>query len=401
MTKYIICLGDGMADEPVEILGGKTPLEVADAPNMTQLAKEGQVGLVHTVPEGLHPGSDVANMGILGYDPNEYYTGRGPIEAAAMGISVPEGKLIFRCNLVTIENGIMKDFTAGHISNEEGAQLLNELNEHFGVDVAEFFPGVGYRNIALLDEKFLNLTSTAPHDITDKPVQDFWPKGDTENDLLSFIEECQTVMAKSEVNQKRIKEGKNPATSIWPWSQGPLPKLPSFKEKYNLTGGIVTAVDLLKGLGKLSGLETPHIDGATGFIDTNYANKVKAGFEILENHDFLYLHIEAPDECGHMGDAKLKTKAIEDFDKNVIGPVMDYQKENPDTVILVLPDHPTPCNIKTHTNAAVPYILHYPGIESDTAVHYDEFSAEKTNTVHHTPWELLEHFLHQKQLQTT
>lgn len=393
MSKYIICLGDGMADEPLDYLGDKTPLQAAQKPNIDYFAQKGKVGLVHTVPQGMYPGSDVANMAILGYDPRDYYTGRGPIEAAAMTIQVPQGLMVFRCNLVTIEDGIMKDFTSGHISNDEGAALFKELSDHFPKDTAQFFPGVGYRNIILVEEKFANLKCTAPHDITDKPVEPFLPKGPLENEMLAFIKKCQEILQNSKVNQERLKQGKSPATSIWPWSQGPMPKMPSFKETHHKTGGIVTAVDLLRGLAQLTGLEFPYVEGATGFLDTNYKGKMDAAFDILDRHDFVYIHIEAPDECGHMGDGKLKTKAIEDFDTHVIAKVKKYVEKNPDTHVLILPDHPTPCYIKTHSHAPVPFVWYSPDQEGPHADTYNEKSAQNTGLEIATSWGLTSEFL--------
>lgn len=394
MTKYIICLGDGMADEPLASLNNKTPLEYANSPEMDALAKAGQTGLVHTVPEGCHPGSDVANMGILGYDPRNYYTGRGPIEAASMGITPNKNQIIFRCNLVTIENNIMKEFTAGHISDAEGEALMAELNEHFQSESdIQFFSGVGYRHIVLLNQKFLNLKTTAPHDILDRNVTTFLPQGDLQNEMEAFILEAREVLKNSKINKHRIEKGLPAATDIWPWSQGRLPELPSFKTKFGKTGGIITAVDLLKGLAQLTGLEAPQVEGATGFMDTNYANKLAESLRILDTHDFVYIHVEAPDECGHMGDEKLKTKAIEDFDKEIIGPIRAYVEKNPDTVVLVLPDHPTPCHLKTHTSKAVPFILYSPALVPDQSQHYSEKEAESGSLKFSYPWELLSHFL--------
>jgi len=393
MTKYIICLGDGMSDEPIKELGNKTPIEAATIPAMTQFAEKGSVGRVHTVPKGLHPGSDVTNMGILGYNPHNYYTGRGPIEAASMGITTTPDEVIFRCNLVTIENNIMKDFTAGHISNEEGAALLNELNTHFKGKGVTFYPGVGYRNIVVLDKKFNSLTTTAPHDITDQSTTPYLPKGDTQSEIEKFIEECHQILKNSPINKQREKENKKPANNIWPWSQGKMPILPSFKDTHGLTGGIITAVDLLKGLGVLAGLETPSIEGATGFIDTNYKSKLDAAFSVLETHDFVYIHIEAPDECGHMGDFKLKTQAISDFDKNIINPVLSYATQNTDTAVLILPDHPTPCAIKTHTSDPVPFIIYHPKLSPNSISSYSEKSSLESNLEFKTPWELLSYFL--------
>ena len=389
MTKYIICLGDGMADEPLPSLEGKTPLQAAKIPNMDSLAKAGCVGEVKTVPEGLSPGSDVANMGILGYDPREFYTGRGPIEAASLKVRAAENQVIFRCNLVTIQGSVMKDFTANHISSEESAVLLEELNNHFQNETTSFVPGVSYRNLLLLDKKFLELQCCAPHDITDQEIGPFLPSGPFENELASFLEACHNILKQSAVNKKRIKKGLLPATHIWPWSQGAMPKLPSFKTRFGKTGGIITAVDLLKGLGQLTGLETPSVKGATGFLDTNYSEKIKESLKILETHDFVYIHVEAPDEAGHMGDETLKIKAIEDFDRNIIGPIKTYIANNKDCVLLILPDHPTPCSIKTHTSNPVPFILYFSGIQGNKETHYSEKEGQNSHLKYHAPWELL------------
>jgi 2,3-bisphosphoglycerate-independent phosphoglycerate mutase len=394
-TKYVICLGDGMADEPIDSLGMKSPLEAARTPNMDFITKNGQSGLVHTVPTGLNPGSDVANMGILGYDPREYYSGRGPIEAASMGLSVGPNQIIFRCNLVHIEAGKMADFTSGHISTEEANILINELNSHFGKDGQEFFCGVSYRHILLLDEKYLNLETTAPHDLTDKEAMSHFPRGKEQDALMAFVEEAHQVLIQSPVNKKRIEKGLAPANYIWPWSQGRMPKLDLFKDRFNLTGGIVTAVDLLKGLAKLTGLLAPNIEGATGFLDTDYAAKVQATLNLLEDHDFTYLHIEAPDEAGHMGDPKLKIQAIEDFDSKIVGEMLKYQKKEQNTVLMVLPDHPTPCRLKTHSSDPVPVSIYKPGIKADDTCHYNEKEAKKGSLKFSYPWELLAYFFHQ------
>jgi 2,3-bisphosphoglycerate-independent phosphoglycerate mutase len=398
MKKFIICLGDGMADEPLASLGGKTPLQAANIPNMDFIAKNGQSGLVSTVPEGLKPGSDVANMGILGYDPRIFYTGRGPIEASSLGISVPEGKIAFRCNLVCIENDIMSSFTADHVTSEEGDALLTELNTNFSDSEIQFFSGVSYRNIALMDESLLELTCIPPHDISDQNVQPHLPTGPNEEILRNIAKKCADILSQSPINQTRVENGKKPANQIWLWGQGKTPKFDSFEDKYGIKGGIITAVDLLKGIGKLTGLQTPTVEGVTGFLDTNYKGKVDAALDILEKEtgQFVYIHIEAPDEAGHMGDEQLKIKAIEDFDLKVVGPVLDYQKKNPDVSILVLPDHPTPCAIKTHTSKPVPWAIHYPNIEADICDAYDEEASEKGPKSFDFPWLLLDYFLERK-----
>ncbi|MGE4170498.1 MAG: cofactor-independent phosphoglycerate mutase [Candidatus Margulisiibacteriota bacterium] len=393
MPKFIVCLGDGMADLPIDRFNGKTPLQFAKTPNMDWLAAKGQSGLVHTVPAGLNPGSDVANMGILGYDPRLYYTGRGPIEAASMGVPVEDNQVIFRCNLVTLQDGVMADFTAGHITTEEADAILVSLNAHFEGRGLTFFTGVSYRHILRMDQRFLDLKTHAPHDVTDKAVAPYWPSGSTAAELMALVDEAAELLRTHPVNVGRLSEGKKPVTHIWPWSQGRYPSLPSFKEIWGLTGGIVTAVDLLRGLATLTGLESPAVKGATGFLDTNYEAKVQAGLEILKNNDFLYLHVEAPDECGHMGDPELKVQAIEDFDREIVGRVLDYVAKHDDVHVLVLPDHPTPCALKTHSHAPVPYALYYSGIEADAVQAYDETSATGSGVEFDTPWDLMRHFL--------
>jgi 2,3-bisphosphoglycerate-independent phosphoglycerate mutase len=394
--KYVICLGDGMSDLPIPECGNKTPLQVATIPNIDFIAQNGQCGLVQTVPEELPPGSDVANMGILGYDPRKYYTGRGPIEAVSLGIDIPPGKIAFRCNVVYIEDEIMKDFSAGHISSEESSKILTELNSKLNTDIVKFFPGVSYRHIVLLDEKYIGLICTPPHDITDKKITEHLPKGSHAQELSDIMHQCAEIMQNSKVNKKRILEGKAPANNIWPWSQGKTPRYPSFESQNHIGGGIVTAVDLLKGIAKLAGLDAPFVEGATGFIDTNYQKKFERALKILEDKDFVYLHIEAPDEMGHIGSVEKKIKAIEDFDKHIVGPMVELQKTRPDIALLVLPDHPTPCKLKTHTRDAVPYAMYIPGIKADSCQKYDEESVKKGNRKIPYSWNLLQTFLQLK-----
>lgn len=396
MSKFIVCLGDGMSDWPVEALGNKTPLQAARTPAMDWIASHGIAGGVHTVQEPFSPGSDVANMGILGYDPAQYYTGRGPIEAASLGIAVPSNKIVFRCNLVHIDHGTLKDFTAGHIETEEAAQLIDELNSYFDPASACFFTGVSYRHLALLDEKFAEIRCEAPHDITGKKIGDHLPKGHFSEDLIYIMGKAREVLSDAAVNHTRRLQGKLTANNIWLWSQGRLPQLPSFRSKYGMGGGVVTAVDLLKGLGKLAGLETPDVPGATGFIDTHYGNKVSAALDILERHDFVYVHIEAPDEAGHMGDVSLKIRAIEDFDEKVVKPLLDYVQKNNDTAIMVLPDHPTPCSLRTHSREPVPVAVFHPDIRKDTCTVYDEQVIRQGSFEFKTPWDLTGWFLNKQ-----
>ena len=395
MTKHIICLGDGMADHPIASLDNKTPLEVANTPHIDFISKQGCLGMVDTVPPGFNPGSDVANMGILGFDPALYYTGRGPIEAASLNVDCNDDDLIFRCNLVTIDNNIMTDFTAGHISSEDSHALIKELNEGFSDSPIRFVAGVSYRHIMIAPASFSALQTVAPHDITDNNVSSFWPQGNTMHAFKDIINKANTILTSSKINQARAHAQKKVANSIWPWSQGKYPKMESFFTKYKKTGGIVTAVDLLKGLGCLVDLETPHVPGATGFIDTNYANKISAAKNILNHHDFCYIHIEAPDEAGHMGDVDLKIKAIEDFDTYVVKPMLDYINDQPDSVIMVLPDHPTPCDIKTHTHEPVPFCFYYPTYQVGSDLPYSEKTALATKVHYSTPWSLLTSFLNE------
>ncbi|GLI46075.1 phosphoglycerate mutase [Methanoculleus bourgensis] len=347
--KYVIILGDGMADEPLAELGGRTPLEYAEIPNMDRIAREGRCGMLRTVPDGFEPGSDIANLSILGYDPRTTYTGRGPLEAASMGVSLQDGEIAYRCNLVTVRDGMMEDFNAGHISSTEGAELLRDLDAALG-DV-RVYPGVGYRNLMVVS-RALGAETTAPHDIVGQPIEDYLPRGGDAEILLNCIERSEEVFADHPVNRRRLQEGKTPATGIWPWSGGKKPSLAPFQEKYGLSGGMISAVDLLRGIACLAGMEVIHVPGATGFLDTDYEAKARYAVNTLDRLDFVYVHVEAPDEAGHMGSVEEKVRAIERLDE-AIGIVLD----RPDTTVAVLPDHPTPIRCKTHTMDPVPFAL--------------------------------------------
>ena len=347
--KYVIILGDGMADEPLAELGGKTPLEYADIPNMDRIAREGRCGMLRTVPEGFDPGSDIANLSILGYDPRTTYTGRGPLEAASMGVTLQEGEFAYRCNLVTIRDGTIEDFNAGHISSTEGAELLRDLDA--ALDDIRFYPGVGYRNLMVVPGA-LGAETTPPHDIIGQPIGEFLPRGGDAGVLLDCMERAEEIFADHPVNRRRLEEGNLPATGIWPWSGGKKPSLAPFREKYGLSGGMISAVDLLRGIACLAGMEVIDVPGATGFLDTDYEAKARYAVEALDRLDFVYVHVEAPDEAGHMGSVEEKVRAIERLDE-AIGIVLD----RPDTTIAVLPDHPTPVRYKTHTMDPVPFAL--------------------------------------------
>ncbi len=373
--KFIVILGDGMADRPLEYLDGKTPLQAAHTPNMDIVASKGRNGLAITVPEGMPPGSDVANLSIMGYDPHKYYTGRAPLEAAAMGVRLSEDDIAFRCNLVTVENGIMKDYSAGHITSDEGRELIRALKPL--MPAQRLYAGVSYRNLLIL-KAGAKAVCTPPHDITDRPIDDYLPRGKDSELLIGLMEAAKPLLAVHPVNLRRISEGMRPANMIWLWGQGPAPAMPTFQEKFGLTGAMISAVDLLKGIGVYAGLEVIDVPGATGTIDTNYAGKVKAALEALKRVDFVYLHIEAPDEAAHEGDLELKIKALEIFDQKVVGPLIEGLKaRGDDWRVLLLPDHATPIEIKTHSHDPVPFAIMGKGIKPDSVQSFDEDAAKQ------------------------
>jgi 2,3-bisphosphoglycerate-independent phosphoglycerate mutase len=373
--KLVVLLGDGMADLSLEALGGRTPLQAAKKPNMDRLARQGRSGLARTVPEGFAPGSDVANLSVLGYDPEECYTGRAPLEAAAMNVHLGPDDIAFRCNFVAIEAGLMKDYSAGHISSEEGRELIEALAPL--MPGKRLYPGVSYRNLLVL-QAGANAVCTPPHDISDRPVAEHLPRGQDSQLLLHLMEAARSVLEKHPVNLRRIAAGKRPANAIWLWGQGPSPNMPSFARKYGLHGTMISAVDLLKGIGRYAGLEVIDVPGATGNIDTNYQGKVDAALEALKSVDFVYLHIEAPDEAGHEGEIELKVKAIEIFDENVVGPmVQGLQESGEEWRVLLMPDHATPIAIKTHSSDPVPFTIAGSGIEPDGVERFDELAAQR------------------------
>jgi 2,3-bisphosphoglycerate-independent phosphoglycerate mutase len=373
--KLVVLLGDGMADLPLATLQGKTPLQAAKKPNMDRLARQGKSGLAQTVPEGFPPGSDVANLSVMGYAPSQHYSGRAPLEAAAMGVALAPADIAFRCNFVTIVDGIMKDYSAGHITSEEGRELIEALQPL--MPDRRLYAGVSYRNLIVL-KAGANAVCTPPHDISDQPVAEHLPHGPDSELLKQFMEAARPVLNRHPVNEKRISEGKHPANAIWLWGQGPAPVMPSFAEKYGLKGAMISAVDLLKGIGRYAGLEVIDVPGATGTIDTNYEGKVQATLEALKSCDFVYLHIEAPDEAGHEGNTELKVRAIELFDEMVVGPVVEgLEKSGEDWRVLLLPDHATPISIKTHSRDPVPFTIAGKGIETDDVESFDEDAAKR------------------------
>jgi 2,3-bisphosphoglycerate-independent phosphoglycerate mutase len=382
--KHLIILGDGMADEPLEGFGGKTPLQMAYKPNIDWLAKNGQTGRLSTVPETMHPGSEIANMAVLGYDVEKVYDGRGVLEAASMGVELQPGDLALRCNLLTIENGILKNHSAGHISSGEAAELIQFLDEKLGNDHVKFYPGVSYRHLLVVKGGNKELNCTPPHDVPGAPFRDMLVSAKTKSasqtaELLNkLILNSQEILADHPVNVKRLANGKAIANSIWPWSPGYKPQMPTLKEMFGIDkSAVISAVDLVQGIGVYAGMKVIHVEGATGLYDTNYEGKAKATLEALKTNDFVYLHIEASDEAGHEGDVELKTKTIEYLDQRVVEYILEeIQKMEEPVGIAILPDHPTPCALKTHTREPVPFVIYKPGIEPDEVEVYDEFSVK-------------------------
>jgi 2,3-bisphosphoglycerate-independent phosphoglycerate mutase len=359
MAKYLVLLGDGMADEPLEMLDGRTPLEVAEKPNMDRLAREGICGWVKTVPERMPPGSDVANLSVLGFNPETYYTGRAPLEAASMGVDMGISDVAYRCNLVTVKDGIMVDYSAGHISSEEAARLVGDLGDVLGDEEFSFYPGVSYRHLLLWEKGIDGVQTTPPHDISGRPVVDYLPKGEGADRLRELMARSEEVLCQHPVNVERMREGKKPATMIWLWGQGRKPALPSFYETYGLRGGVISAVDLMKGMAVLLGMEPIHVSGATGYLDTNYQGKAQAALDFLRHRgDLVYLHVEAPDEAGHQGDVEAKIKAIEDIDTFILPPILEEAGKGVEPFnLLLLCDHPTPISLRTHTADPVPFVI--------------------------------------------
>jgi len=359
--KYVIIHGDGMGDWPCDELGGKTPLEAAHKPNMDLIATRGTLGLVQTIPEGMPPGSDVGTMTMMGYDPKRYHTGRAPIEAASMGIAMGSNDVVFRMNLVSLKDEagatLMNDFTSGHITSEEGARIVADLREQLARDGIEFFNGVSYRHLMVWRGGPRSTKLTPPHDITGKSIEGQMPEGEGAERLLALMKKSQEIMRDHPVNQKRRADGKTEATCAWFWGQGTRPAVPTLKDRFGLEGSVISAVDLVNGVGRLAGLEVITVPGATGFLDTDYAAKGRYGLKSLEHKDFLLLHIEAPDEAGHMGRADLKKEAIERIDELILGPMLAGLARMGEFRLLLQPDHATPSKIKTHSSEPVPFAI--------------------------------------------
>ncbi len=381
--KYFFIIPDGLADLPLEDLNGKTPVEVARTPNLDFLAKEGVCGVSKNVPKNLPPGSDVACLSLFGFNPTEYYTGRAPFEAASKKIVLKDGEIAFRCNFTTIFDNKMIDYSGGHISNEEAKELIRLLNSHFEtVDGLKFYPGVSYRNLAIIDESLLSegkgkLKTVPPHDIMGKDITEYLPSGKGSAFLIDVMKKASKLIETHEINNIKIDLGENPANSIWLWGEGKTPNMPSFEEKFGLKGAVISAVDLVKGISICAGLDLIEVPGATGYLDTDYSAKGRYAVEEIDNYDIIFVHIEAPDEAGHNGNKIEKVQCIEQIDDKIIGPVIEKARELEDARIIVSPDHPTPISLRTHTRDKVPFAVWGKGIEPDNVEYFSEQACKK------------------------
>ena len=378
--KYLIIIGDGMADYPLRELEGKTPLQFAQTPWLDKIAKRGFIGRVKTIPRGLRPGSAIATLSILGYDPKKFYSGRGVFEAINMGIDFNEKDVILRCNLITENDGILADYSAGHITTSEAKVLIDFLNSKLADEKIRFYPGVSYRHILLLRNSSLNLdriSTTPPHDIMGRKIKNYLRSNRDANLLCKLMLDSKLLLRDHEINRVRVDLGENPANMVWLWGEGRKKELPDFKERFGFEGTVISAVDIVKGIGKSVGLSSIEVEGATGYLDTNYQGKVSAAINSLKEKDFALLHIEAPDEASHSGKIKLKIKAIEDFDRNVIGGVIPRLSALGESRILILSDHITSLKSRTHASDPVPFLLFGKGVKSNNASLFDEITAKR------------------------
>lgn len=395
--KYIVIVPDGMADYPVEILGHKTPLEVAHTANMDYLAQQGMTGLIQTIPDGMNPGSDVGNLSIMGYNPRRHYSGRAPLEAANLDIILKDDEVAFRCNLVTIDDNRMADYSSGHISTKEASTLIDSLNKKLKSDYIKFYAGKSYRHLMVIRSPktaaLLQIKTKAPHDILNQDIAAYLPKGEGSEELLNLMERSKDIFLNHPVNQVRIDLKENPATMIWLWGQGNRPNLPLFTEKFGLQGSIISAVDLVNGIGRLAGLEVVKVPKITGYYDTNYAGKAEYALKSLRKKDFVFIHIEAPDEAGHNGDIKNKIAAIEHIDREIVGRALEYFKKHKDVRIVVLPDHATPVELRGHVSDPVGFVMFGKGIHTDGSVHFNETSSKQKGLKFNSGEEMMEYFI--------
>jgi 2,3-bisphosphoglycerate-independent phosphoglycerate mutase len=395
--KYIVIVPDGMADYPIDELQGKTPLEYAQTPNMDRLAQKGIVGFVQTIPDGLPPGSDVGNLSAMGYDPRKSFSGRAPLEAANMNVHLADDEVAFRCNLVTIQDGKMFDYSAGHITTQEAALLIDALNQKNKRPDIKFFAGKSYRHLVVIKsqnaKKLASIACTPPHDITGKNIQDSLPKGDQARTLLDLMAWSKDILKDHPTNAARIAANNSPATMIWLWGQGQKPQLPSFEKKFGLKGSVISAVDLVNGIGKLVGLDVISVPGATGYYDTNYKGKAQYALASLKEKDFVFVHIEAPDEASHNGDLKMKIESLEKIDKEVIGTIINHHEFDENYRILILPDHRTPVARQTHTSEAVCFVMSGTNITTKGPSCFCERTAEQSKVFFKSGEELMTSFI--------
>ena len=386
-----------MADYPVKDLGERTPLEAARTPNMDYIARYGRLGRIKTIPEKMSPASDVANLSIMGYDPQQFYTGRGPLEAANLGIDLADDDVAFRCNLITASGDTLTDYSAGHISSKEAEILIKFIDQSLGNEGIKFYGGVSYRHLMLVkrgaEQRLEDLKCRPPHDIAGQSISENMPKGKNSAVLIKLIEDSRKILEKHEINQVRIDLKENPANMIWLWGQGKKPNMPKFMDKYGVEGSVICAVDLIKGLGKILGLKVINVPGATGYYDTDFLGKAKAALKSLEKSDFVFVHVEAPDEAGHNGDLREKINAIERFDQLVVRTILNAFKKKKNFRILVLPDHATPVSVKTHTSEAVLFGIFGKDITARGFLSYCEKEAEKSDFYFEKGHELMGYFI--------
>ncbi len=393
--KYIVLVADGMADHPLAQLEGRTPLEAARTPNMDFIARNGKLGRVRTIPEDMTPASDVANLSILGYDPRTFYCGRGPLEAANLGVDINEDDVAFRCNLVTVSGDTLIDYSAGHIPTREASKLIAFLDKTVGDDQTHFYPGISYRHLMVVkggaEKNLQGLACKPPHDISGQSVSKNLPAGENAAVIIELMRESRRILEKHEINLVRLDLKENPGNMIWLWGQGRKPQMPRFAQKFGLSGSVISAVDLIKGLGRIAGLDVITVPGATGYYDTNYEGKARAAVESLAKNDFVFVHVEAPDEAGHNGDLREKIAAIERFDQLVVGTILAEFDKKTDFRVMVLPDHATPISLKTHVSDPVLFGIYGAGIPASGAAGYSEKEAQKGELFFEHGHELMEY----------
>ncbi len=399
--KYIVILGDGMADYGVDAFDGKTVLDVANKPNIDFMSENGELGLVKTVPDGLKPGSDVANLSVMGYDTKECYTGRSPLEAASIGVTLESDDVTFRTNLVTLsdeenyEDKTMIDYSAGEITTAEAKELIEAVEAELSEEMLHYYAGVSYRHLLVWKGGSTNVELTPPHDISDRKIKDYLPKGENAEKLLEMMKKSEKILMNHPVNKKRIAEGKRPASSIWVWGEGRKPELENFKDKFGVSASVISAVDLIKGIAVCAKMNSIDVEGATGTYETNFDGKAKAALDALKSgSDFVYIHMEAPDECGHQGDAPNKKLSVELIDEKVVGFLREeLDKAGMDYKMLIMPDHPTPISLKTHVSDPVPYVIYDSAKNTGSKLSYNEKNAEKTGIYEAVGHKLMEKFL--------